>query len=446
MFPVPSSNRSIGIGTSRDPRQERWRRKRQIERAKYNISGPQVAAHQNKVSPATRNLNKIFLNGSTVPTDITLLVHQAREAGFTDIILDFTDVESAYPNLFAPLSALLGHYRSEGLDIGLEGMSAFLLKCRIDDPVSIVSVDQVAENPLNLVWKFSNATQIHQLKSGLISYLESHVEFSAGVLHAIDWCVQEIFDNVLVHSGTNEMEPTGYASFQVHKDRVVFCIADQGVGISQNFEIGMSDSDAIQQAVKKGVKGVGSIGQGNGLWGLFEVVRSNHGRLTITTGSSSVSFLHEGTSKKVSTREHSFIGRPHKGTYVDFQIEAQRAINLESILGLKEVDLRAESRELEADSRTLVFNIVKEGIPSSSRNGGQRARLLVGNMLRDHVGPVIIDFTGAGIVSSSFSDEFVGKLVKEIGFMTFNSRVKIVTDNSLQFGVIEKAVTQRLAQ
>lgn len=312
--------------------------------------------------------------------------------------------------------------------------------------MTIASVQQVAENPLNVVWQFTTATQIHQLKTGLITYLESHVEFSTGVLHAIDWCVQEIFDNVLVHSGTEEIEAIGYASFQVHRNRVVFCIADQGVGIAQNFEAGTTDLDAIQKAVKKGVKGIVSIGQGNGLWGLFEVVRSSHGRLTITTGSSSVSFLHEGSSKKVSTREHTYVGKPHKGTYVDFQIEAQRAINLETILGLKEVDLRAESRELDTDAKTLVFNIVKEGIPSSSRNGGRKARLMVGNILRDHIGPVVIDFTGAGIVSSSFSDEFVGKLVKEIGFMTFNSRVKIVTDNSLQFGVIEKAVTQRLAQ
>ena len=54
-----------------------------------------------------------------------------------------------------------------------------------------------------------------------------------------------------------------------------------------------------------------------------------------------------------------------------------------------------------------------------------------------------IDFSDVAIMSSSFADEVIAKLYCEIGPMTFMSRFKIISANSLIKDLIDKAITQR---
>lgn len=59
---------------------------------------------------------------------------------------------------------------------------------------------------------------------------------------------------------------------------------------------------------------------------------------------------------------------------------------------------------------------------------------------------IIIDFDGISVISSSFADEFIGKLVEELGFSRFNNIIKIVNVTTNVEHIINRSVSQRMAQ
>jgi hypothetical protein len=64
----------------------------------------------------------------------------------------------------------------------------------------------------------------------------------------------------------------------------------------------------------------------------------------------------------------------------------------------------------------------------------------------DQSKPLLIDWTGVPITSSSFADEFVGKLFLELGPITFSARVRNVGMEALIKALLDKAISQRLTQ
>lgn len=59
---------------------------------------------------------------------------------------------------------------------------------------------------------------------------------------------------------------------------------------------------------------------------------------------------------------------------------------------------------------------------------------------------MILDFDGINVVSSSFADELIGKIVAERGFMYFMHYFEMKNVSSFNMGVINRSVEQRMAQ
>lgn len=57
-----------------------------------------------------------------------------------------------------------------------------------------------------------------------------------------------------------------------------------------------------------------------------------------------------------------------------------------------------------------------------------------------------MDFTGIDLISSSFADELLGKLVVEFGFFGFNNFFKMKNMNSLIQSIVQRSVGQRMAE
>ena len=76
---------------------------------------------------------------------------------------------------------------------------------------------------------------------------------------------------------------------------------------------------AIQEGVSDGK------GQGNGLYGLFQIVNDNNGRLTISSGRSSI-MLKNGDLQKFSN--NVIVYDTHFGTIVDFQLYLSKKIDI----------------------------------------------------------------------------------------------------------------------
>jgi hypothetical protein len=58
---------------------------------------------------------------------------------------------------------------------------------------------------------------------------------------------------------------------------------------------------------------------------------------------------------------------------------------------------------------------------------------------------ILIDFSGISIISSSFADEFIGKLLVAIGFYKFSVLIKIVNMVEVIEAIVNRSVGQRMA-
>ena len=60
--------------------------------------------------------------------------------------------------------------------------------------------------------------------------------------------------------------------------------------------------------------------------------------------------------------------------------------------------------------------------------------------------PLIIDWSGVPIISSSFADEVIGKLFIKLGALTFSARIRNIGMEEIIRSLLDKAVSQRLTQ
>src|SRR5207237_1169219 len=60
--------------------------------------------------------------------------------------------------------------------------------------------------------------------------------------------------------------------------------------------------------------------------------------------------------------------------------------------------------------------------------------------------PLIVDWSGIPVVSSSFADEVMGKLFVELGPIGFTARVRNVHMQNLIRQLVDKAIMERIAQ
>lgn len=58
---------------------------------------------------------------------------------------------------------------------------------------------------------------------------------------------------------------------------------------------------------------------------------------------------------------------------------------------------------------------------------------------------ILVDFSDVALVSSSFADEFIGKLFAELGPVTFMGRFKMVSVSPTVQKLIDRAISQRLS-
>ena len=67
---------------------------------------------------------------------------------------------------------------------------------------------------------------------------------------------------------------------------------------------------------------------------------------------------------------------------------------------------------------------------------------MIENLLREHR-PVLIDFDGVGVISSSFADKVFGRLFVEMGLRAFMTRIQMHNVDPTVEGLIDRAIMQR---
>lgn len=387
------------------------------------------------------------MNHPRIVSDFIQCVYRAKKAGYKDLIVEIQVSGMAYPDVCAPIAGSIEYYKVQGLDfeVRYEGQNNYVRNAHFHDPLSVAGNMQILRRaPLDEIWRFHDFEDVTELVNAFLGEVSQVSVCAGGVLDTLSWCLNEVMDNVLQHAGTDY----GYVMGQVHpsSERIAFCVFDYGQGIFNSLKSTQHAPrypvDAITLAIKEGVTRDKKIGQGNGLWGLHNIVKENEGQLAIT--SSGAAYVLTGNEIRTSSNIR-YLSKESGATIVDFQIDYSKGMSLSKALGGHEpINLRLE--ELVDDHGVLTFRLRDKSSGTGTRSSGERIRNELVN-LHTSTGSIIeIDFDMVSVISSSFADEVIGKLVSKFGFFGFNQIFRLRNMNSLIQSIVNRSVAQRMSQ
>lgn len=359
---------------------------------------------------------------------------------------------SIFPDACLPISALIQYYQKEHgviFTIVIKD-NRYLQHCHFAAPLEpTLENAEEYKNPLDKIFKYSSAEgdsgQVGRLGQAFIDCISKTTRCEDGVLSGLIWCINEVMDNVLVHSKEN----TGYIMAQYHRKKKILaiCVCDCGIGIYDSLLVSKhkpaTEIDALTMAIQEGV-GDGK-GQGNGLYGLYQIVNENGGKLTITSGKSSIMLKNKILEK---FDNGALIANNHAGTIVDFQLDLSKKIDIQSALkslnGFDGFDIRID--DMWQDDNWLRYDIYQHCSGTGTRLAGKELRNDVLNIIQKMNAPMVLDFSSVKTCSSSFIDEFIAKMMIEIGPLEFNKTIKIINMNEIVSHLCERSILMRMHQ
>ncbi|MCX6157284.1 MAG: STAS-like domain-containing protein [Ignavibacteriae bacterium] len=365
-----------------------------------------------------------------------------------EIIIDLSKAEKVFTYPTLPISGIIQYFQNN-LKVEFKV---------INDPNKIENrgflkpfrADRMTEQRVNTyihkIWEFTSTSDITTIHRGIMNNLKVQARVNTGVMYGCEWSIYEIMDNVLTHSKAQR----GYIYTQLIKDtnELQVCIYDYGVGIYNSMIGGdnkpRSHVDAISLALQKGKKGSESEGQGNGMWGLSNIVINNKGNLFIDSGRGSIK-IYKGKKEKervANITDLLIISKSNQSTTVYYNINLDNKLNIAETLETKDyVDLYTESYEDDKDN--IVFKIAGKKAGFGTRPAGKELRHEVVNLINATKKPVTIDFEGVNLMTSSFADEFIAKLLEEAGLYQFQKSIKMINLNDENQRILNKAIQER---
>ena len=402
-----------------------------------------------EVLEVTTSENRITFTKMDSPRLVGTFLHTiynlVEKQGYKEIVIDCLEVKRAFPNVLVPIAGIVDYYNQRGIEFKFENLPSFLEKSHFYSPLVVSeNHDLLQGNVLNFVWRYENDSDTYALSTEILRSISQEVLCEEGVIDALLWCMNEIMDNVIVHSNSD----AGFVMGQIHKQskHIAFCVYDHGQGIFNSLKDSphapKNSLEAIQLAIQERVTRDKKVGQGNGMWGLSEIVKSNAGRLTIISDSG---FYMRSNGDVKTDNQFTYLSPSHGACLVDFQLNYTKKISLaEALKGHKPVNYRTES--FEDDGGAVTFRLADAKTGTGTRESGKRIRTDLINMFKDTQKGIVIDFDGLSVISSSFADELVGKMLVHFGFFGFNQIVRLKNMNQTIQAIVERSVAQRMAE
>jgi hypothetical protein len=357
----------------------------------------------------------------------------------------------ACPHDLVPLVAAVDHHRRRGVDFTLRAPDGTEMSRAIMGLASgrlAPDIENPPVDPFGRVWRFSSYDEQNALVNAMLLRLGKSALLGKGVKEAFIWCLNEVMDNVLTHSA-RDGHPFGYVMvrFDDAAKRLKVCVFDLGIGLKASFEGSKyspaDDYGAISLALKANV--TSGIGQGNGLWGLHELIRrAEDGSVSLASGEAAYLFApREGIDGRVDHRPLAgFAGT----TLVDFRMKVSGEIKFDQVFpGVAQpVDLWQETHE--TDGGRVRYGVLEVAGGSGTRPSAAALRHIAENTIDNDGKAVVLDFDGVTFCSSAFIDELVGKLILRYGFLGFTQKVSLVNVHGLSAQLVDHSIMQRLAE
>lgn len=351
------------------------------------------------------------------------------------------------PEVIAPCAGIIDMLKEFGINVKFRYNNNKLSTSGLGRPFTIENNKYDLLSPMFKVWKYSNGAEVSQIVSAYVKYLDTKAECAKGVVEAFEWTTNEVMDNVLQHSQAG----CGYVMCTVTQNaHISFAVYDNGIGIYRSFQGSefrfKNPYDAIVSAMKRGYTRDKKTNQGNGLWGMSQLIFNNKGMLNIISSGAIVGYNSKAELYKKEMPSVN-IGTIHiPGTLVDFQFQCNNEVSISKVFGgdYKTANLYVESLEDDQDRIHLVVNNFSFGY--ATRDSGERARTYAINIATqsEEKQLIILDFKDINIISSSFADEFIAKLICHYGFVKFNSIFRIINVKEVNVPIINHAINQRI--
>ena len=410
--------------------------------------------------PVFRENNRVNFTGAFGISDLhrpLASLHQAvQEAGYQDVVLDFGSCTAAYAGPMLALCAQVMKLRASHIDFDLvlptdsklarlfhNANWAYFLEPRDNSQSTFKGHSQIPAT------QFTTSNDQGRAVNRIVNAILGAIpDIERDDFAALEWSINEVTDNVLVHSQSLIGGIVQVSTFQKNRKRVEYIVADAGVGIPVTLREGhpeiTSDADALDRAIREGVTRDKSVGQGNGLFGSYQICSHSRGLFQVESGYGKLSFT-ESSGLHISTERV-----PYEGTLVVAQIDFSVPHLLQEALKIggkvySPVDF-VEMHYEQDDLSHVLFLMREEAKTFGSRIAGTPVRTRLANLLRMCPGQRIhVDFSDVPLVSSSFADEVFGKLFVELGPISFMQRIEFRNVPSTVRQLIDKAISQRLA-
>jgi anti-sigma regulatory factor (Ser/Thr protein kinase) len=393
---------------------------------------------------------------SDVHNPLACIHHATRVLGYSDVTLDFSACSAAFAPPMLALCAQVMRLRESGTNFDVvlpedkekrrlfenTNWAHFLEPGRFQ-PSAFRGHSQVAATQFKTPNDQNNA--VNRIVDAILGAIP---DIERSDFAALEWSINEITDNVIVHAESAIGGLVQVSTFRKRQKVVEYIVADAGLGVPATLRSGYpqmsSDTEALDRAIREGVTRDKALGQGNGLFGSYQICSHSGGRFQIESGHAKLEYTPNRGLSISSERV------PIAGTLIIAQIDFSSPRLLAEALRFagkvhKPVDYIETRYELH-DSDDLAFVLKEEAGTFGSRLAGTPVRNRLLNLLRMCPGQRIrVDCADIPLVSSSFADEVFGKLFVELGPLRFMQRIALVGVEPTVRHLIDKAISQRVA-
>lgn len=389
--------------------------------------------------------------------DICSAINLFKDSGNNELTLDFSKVLKAYPNGVLPIISSIDSLREDDYKIYVKlphnnnvrrlfrsvNWAHFLAPEQFEKSESQHDRHLVTRN-------FKDENEQTKIVDDFMDVVLRSMELPKDIISGLEWSINEITDNVLNHS---KSEQGGFVQASTYPTNgvIAFAVADSGRGILDSLKEGFpslrTDMQAIGEAVKAGVTRNPKYGQGNGLAGSLRVATLTGGSLEVTSGTARIISTKDET-KKNNRRDFQL----YKGTLVCGQINVSKDFSISKALNFGMSESYAPGNVIDyhyemEDEDCLMLKMKNETTGFGTRRSGKQINTKIQNLIQakpDY--PLVIDWEGIPVISSSFADEMIGKLFIKLGAISFSSLIRNVNMEPLIRNLLDKAIAQRLTQ
>lgn len=402
---------------------------------------------------------RIFVEGELGASNFHVLLatlYSATEkAGYQDLVIDLSKCFAAYPGAMLAVSAQVAQLRLRGFycelvlpireqlrTLFINANWAHLLDPRSHDPSRFRGYTRIPAT------QFKGPDQQQAIVNRIVDTILGAIPaIDRNDFAAFEWSINELTDNVLTHSESDIGGFVQVSTFQKKRKRVEFVVSDAGIGIPnslrQSFPKILTDTEALDRAIREGVTRDKSIGQGNGLFGSWQICSHCNGYFQVDSGYARLIHSERGG---LHVHNHKI---PYNGTIIVATIDFSNPKLLQEALrfgGKSHTPVDYIEMHFESDSSIeLEFVLRNETASLGSRLAGKPVRhklLNLSKMIHDR--KITIDFSDINLVSSSFADEVIGKLFVEMGTIEFMRRFELRNMSPMVRQIVERAIQQRM--